>query len=301
MSTASAIRSKQGRSAYEDDVTTLAALVADGWTRPAVYAQLNAHRWQRIGRAVLRHNGPPTARDQRSAALINLGSRAMLTSFTALEEAGLDGWERTAVHVLAPRGARVRRPPELPLRIDYTDSWPAADARRRDQVGHAAVLAASSFAGTRPACRLLAATVQQRLARADDVIRSVAAAGRTRHHRALLAAAHDIAQGAQALSEIDLTRLCRRHGVPEPIRQAVRREPSGRRRYLDAEWRSRTEKRVVAEIDGALHLIVGRWWDDQLRHNELAIIGDVALRFPTVVVRGEEHLVVDQLRRALDA
>jgi len=56
---------------------------------------------------------------------------------------------------------------------------------------------------------------------------------------------------------------------------------------------------VVLEVDGALHLIARHWWDDQLRQNELAIVGDVVLRFPSVVVRCEQMLVVDQLRRAL--
>ncbi|WP_375484653.1 hypothetical protein [uncultured Jatrophihabitans sp.] len=262
-------------------------------------AQLEAGRWQRIGRAILRYNGPPTPVDLRSAALITLGPRALLTSFTGLEEAGLTGWERTPVHVLVPRGARIRRPRNLPLRIHYTDDWPRSTPARRDRVGHCAVLAASSFGAARPACGVLAATVQQRLIRPADLADAVAAASRTRHRRALLAAAHDIAQGAQALSEIDLAQLCRRAGLPEPTRQAIRREPSGRRRYLDAEWQSRHGRRVVAEVDGALHLIAGRWWDDQLRQNELVIAGDAVLRFPTVVVRTEQHVVVDQLRRAL--
>ena len=300
MTTAAASRSLQGRDPYDDPVTSLARLMAGGWTASAVRAQLDAGRWRRWGTAIIRHNGPLSAADRCSVALVNLGPRVLLTSFTGLELAGLQGWAREPVHVLVPRGARIRRPAGLPLRVHYTDrkpEWPPG--ARRDQVGHSAVLAASSFAGTRSACGLLAATVQQRLIRADELQRAVAAASRTRHRRAMLLAAHDIGQGAQALSEIDLGRLCRRHGLAEPIRQAVRREPSGRRRYLDAEWRSRSGKLIVAEVDGALHLIVGRWWDDQLRQNELAIAGDVVLRFPTVVVRDEQPLVADQLRRAM--
>jgi very-short-patch-repair endonuclease len=109
----------------------------------------------------------------------------------------------------------------------------------------------------------------------------------------------DIGQGAQALSEIDLGQLCRRYGVPAPVRQAVRADRFGRRRYVDAEWISQRGKRVVAEVDGALHLAPRRWWDDQLRQNEFAIAGDLVLRFPTVVVRHEQGIVADQLRRAL--
>jgi hypothetical protein len=285
-----------------DTVVSVAALRAAGFSRAAISAQLDARRWQRIGRAVIRHNGPPTRSELRRAALIVLGPRAVLTSFTAIEAWGLRGWERDSIHVLVPRGARIRRPTELALRIHYTDSWaPAAGDRRRGLHCPAAatLLAASSFGSPRPACGILAAAVQQRLVEPPELLRSVTASPRVRHRALLLAAAHDIAQGAHALSEIDFARLCRRNGLPPPVRQAIRREPGGRRRYVDAEWRRADGRTVVAEVDGALHLIVRQWWSDQLRQNELAISGDVVLRFPSAVFRCEEALVADQLRRAL--
>ena len=77
-------------------------------------------------------------------------------------------------------------------------------------------------------------------------------------------------------------------------------EPDGRRRYLDVEWRKGT-RALAAEVDGALHLVPQRWFDDQLRQNEIVLAGTPLLRFPSVVVRAEEALVVDQLRRGLAA
>lgn len=283
-------------------VTSIFQLRRVGWTASGVRAQVDARRWQRVGRAVIKHNAEPNASELRQAALIVLGPRALLTSFTALEVRGLRSWTRDEVHVLVPRGARVTRPDSLALRVHYTDRWPDVSAQHRGDtsgIAHAAVLAASSFANVRPACAILAATVQQRLLRPAELVDELLASRWIRHHRALLAAANDICQGAQALSEIDFARLCRRHGLPEPVRQAVRRAPDGRRRYLDAEWKLRDGRRVIAEVDGALHLIARRWWDDQIRQNELAIAGDLALRFPTVVMRGEPELVVGQLARAL--
>jgi hypothetical protein len=135
--------------------------------------------------------------------------------------------------------------------------------------------------------------------RAADLTAALAAAPRVRHRAALVATAADIGMGAHALSEIDFVTLCWRHGLPRPVQQAVRREPSGRRRYLDAEWRLADGRRVVAEVDGALHLVARRWWDDQLRQNELVLTGTLVLRFPSVIVRLEPRLVVGQLRRAL--
>jgi hypothetical protein len=273
-----------------------------GFTYEQIRANLRANRWQQIGRAIVWHNGEPTTDELRQAALVVLGPRAALTSFTGLAEWGLEGWDRDPIHVLVPRGARVRRPDGLRLRIHYTDHWRPEDmhrARRLHRPAQAAVLAAASFVGPRPACGVLAAVVQQRLARAADVTAAVEAAPRVRHRGALLMAARDIEQGAQALSEIDLARLCRSAGLPTPSRQAVRVLPDGRRRYLDAEWRRRDGRRVVVEVDGALHLVAARWWDDQLRQNELVLGDDLVLRFPTVVLRHERPIVISQLRRAL--
>ena len=284
-------------------VLPLWALYRMGWTRSMVRAQLDARRWQRLGRAIVLHNGPLNAAEQRVVALINAGPRSLFTGFTAAEGHGLQGWERPWTDVLVPAGARVRRTSEAPVRVHYVNDWSSVRIHRgrwAERLEPALLRAATTFANPRPACGLLAAAVQQRLLRPSALVDEVASMPNLRHRRLLLAAAHDITQGAQALSEIDFARLCRRHGLPVPERQVVRRGPGGRRRYLDAEWiRARDGQRIVAEVDGALHLIVRRWWDDQLRQNELVIAGDDVLRFASVLVRCEEPLVVDQLRRIL--
>jgi hypothetical protein len=145
----------------------------------------------------------------------------------------------------------------------------------------------------------LAAVVQQRLARPDELAAELERAGRVRHRRLLLHAIGDISSGAHALSEIDFARLCRRYLLPEPIRQAVRLERSGRRRYLDAEWIRPDGHRVVAEVDGAIHLLPRNYWDDMERANELVLDGRTLLRFAAYAVRAHPERVADQLRRAL--
>jgi hypothetical protein len=300
MFTDAAARSLAERNAFEIRVMSVAALISTGWTAAAIRAQVRAGRWQRIGRAIILHNTDPTRDELVRAAVIVLGPRAVETAFTALESWGLQGWQRDEIHILVPRGARVTRPKGLSLRIHYTDRWDARAMnlqRSLHRPATAAVRAAGSFAQARPACGVLAATVQQRLVRPSEVVRAVADASRTRHRATLLAAAHDIAGGAHALSEIDFARLCRAAGLAEPARQAIRLDRFGRRRYLDVEWRLRDGRRVVAEIDGALHLAAQHWWADQLRQNEFTIAGDLVLRFPSAVVRCEKALVVGQLRR----
>jgi hypothetical protein len=286
-----------------DTVTETAALRRAGWSTGAIRAQIDARRWQRFGRAIVLHNGAPERAELWQIALHNCGQQAVLTAFTAAEALGLTGWERDAVHVLVPGGTRVRRVPGVPVRVHYARAWAAVvslPVRRAHRIAPAVVLAAGTFRSVRPAAGILAAAVQQRLASATDVETAVLDAPRVRHHAVLLAATRDIAQGADALSEIDFVRLCRRFGIPAPQQQTVRADRSGRRRYLDATWRRRDGRLVAVEVDGALHLTPTRWWDDQYRQNELVLAGTIVLRFPSVVVRTEPELVAAQLRRLLD-
>jgi hypothetical protein len=151
----------------------------------------------------------------------------------------------------------------------------------------------------RVASALLAGAVRERLVSPAQLGAALEAAGPRRHVGLLKQVVHDIEGGAQALSEIDFARLCRRGGLPSPIRQAVRLDARGRRRYLDAEWELPDGTIVAAEVDGAVHLVVRQWWADQERQNELTIAGTRVLRFPSVIVRLEPERVLDQLRRAL--
>lgn len=300
MSTSSAILGELHRDASPASVVSRPELLAAGCTPAELEAQLAAHRWQRVGRAVVLHNGALHRYERWHAARVNCGPRAVLTSFTALEGLGLIGWDRDDIHVLAPAG--VCRPSGTGLPIVLHRSSQVIDAltvMHTHRLAPAAVIAASSFRNPRSAVGLLAATVQQRLADPLQLRDAIVAAPRTRHRAVLLRAVDDIAMGADALSEIDFVALCRRYRLPAPVQQSVRIDPAGRRRYLDAEWQLADGRRVAAEIDGAVHLAPQRWFADQLRQNEITLTGTAVLRFPSVVVRTEPRLVADQLRRAL--
>ncbi len=283
-------------------VTTASALHRQGVTAARIRAQIRARRWQRLDHAVVLHNGPLSERQRWMAARVHAGPSAMLTAFTAAQAFGLTGWKRDVVHVLAPGGTRLRRDCPVEVRLHLCSRWDTISAHPGTVVQRlpdALVRAASTFASVRPACGVLAAAVQQRLTSAQALRKALDRSMRVRHRGALLAAIDDIGQGSQALSEIDFVRLCRRFRLPEPERQAVRVESSGRRRYLDAMWRRADGRVVAAEVDGALHLAPGRWWADQLRQNELTLSDTLLLRFPSVVVRAEPAVVAAQLRRAL--
>jgi hypothetical protein len=298
--TTSAQRSRAAELIEFDGVASRRELAAAGITVNAVDAQLAAGRWRRVGPAIVLHNGPLTRGQRERVALINCGPRSVLTSFTAAQRCGLQGWERNEIHVLGPQGARIPRMSGVVLH--RTGDWQAADvvpSRSLHRLAPALLIATASFASTRPAYGLLAAAVQQRLVTARDLDQAIAASPRTRHRASLQLAVNDIAQGAHALSEIDFIRLCARNGLPRPRQQAVRVMPNGQRRYLDAEWELPDGRLVAVEVDGALHLVPRRWIEDQLRQNEVVIGGTLLLRYPSIVVRDDEPIVVDQLRRAL--
>lgn len=271
-----------------------------GCSRHQIDSRLSAGRWQALGRAIILHNGELTREERWFAGVANCGPRAKLASFSAVEFGGLRDWERDEIHVIAPAGVPQPRVHRLPIILHRTTRPIVTVAGGRSQHPAAAVLlAAASFADPRPACGILAAAVQQRLVSASQLAATLVAAPRVRHRAVLRAAVDDIAMGAEALSEIDFAHLCRRHGLPEPVRQAIRPDSSGRRRYLDVEWTLPDGRRLVVEVDGAFHMTVRRWWDDQLRQNEVTIGGALVLRFPSVVVRTQELRVVRQLRSVM--
>jgi hypothetical protein len=281
-------------------VTCARDLRADGVTRAQLAAEIAAGRWRRAGLAVVTHNGPLSADQRRAVGLVHAGPMAVFTAFTAAEILGLTGWERPEVHLLAKIGTRPRGRCPVPFVLHcYRTPIRRVAGRRIEQLPDALVRAAGTFAQPGPACGLLAAAVQQRRVDVTQLDDALARATRIRHRRLLLAAVADIGGGSHALSEIDFVRLCRRFGLPEPDRQTLRREPSGRRRYLDATWRRRDGRLVAAEVDGAAHLSAQRWYDDQLRQNEIALADALVLRFPSMLVRTRPEVVTDQLRRAL--
>lgn len=216
-----------------------------GITRHRVRAEVRARRWRLVGRAVVLHRGPLNGDARRWAAVLHAGSGAMLCAWSAAELYGLTGYERDTVHVVVRHGSRVRSLPWLRVhvsrRLNHDDRHPA---RLLPVVRPArAVLDAASWTrDRRAACALLLAAVQQRLVRPDDVLQVLDRSGRIRHRNALRRVLLDAEGGAHSLAEVDLGAISRRYGLPEPGRQAVRRDSSGRRRYLDG-WYRRNDGR----------------------------------------------------------
>ena len=278
-----------------------------GLTNGQIDRMLTSGRWRTDadGLVVVLHNGPLTAPQQETVAVLAGGKLCGLAARTAAARGGLQGWPAHKIEVLVPRGTTY---PELHL-VDvkvhesrrftaedlHPTAWPPSVRMER-----ALVDGAAWSARPRTACGFLAAGVQQRLTEPSRLLETLEQAGQIRFKRLLRSALVDIEGGAQAVSEMDFTRFCRRNRLPEPQRQVVRRDRDGRRRYLDAVLVGPTGRVVRVEIDGALHLVVQTYWDDMYRDNEASIARETQLRFPSFAIHADDRKALEQLRRALD-
>ena len=141
--------------------------------------EVAARRWQRIARCYVAQNGPLTERQRQWVAVLNAGPRAALAGRSAAAAAGLTGWDDGPIHVIVPRGAST--PPRIEgVKLRWTrglvDIHPAASLPRV-RTATALVQASGWMVSDRAAMGVLAAGVQQRLVRPND-LRAAAAAMR---------------------------------------------------------------------------------------------------------------------------
>jgi hypothetical protein len=248
------------------------------------------------------HNGPITAAQRRWIAVLAAGDGATLAGLSAAEAGGLRGHADGKVHLMVPAE---RRPAGLgpdvvvhrSTRLDATDVL-ANGRPPRTRMARSIIDAAQWARSDDQARVVIAACFQQRLVALRSVEAVLGRLCRTRRRQLILQTARDAAGGAHSLAEIDLTRLCHMHGLPEPAHQLVRHDATGRRRYLDAYWE---QWRVHVEVDGSQHFDPRHAWADMQRQNDLWIAGDRVLRFPAWALRQASESVATQLRAALTA
>lgn len=276
--------------------------------------QVASGRWQKPAHGVIvAQSGPLSELQLLRTALLRAGPRAALAGLTAARLEGLSGFgDKTPfadrpIYLLAPYGSR-RRPPPLNLTVvtHYSQALTDLDVHperdpRRTRIARSLIDAAAWMPTDRGAMAVLAAGVQQRLVRPQDLTQVTGRMGALRRRKLIREAIADISGGSQALSELDFTRqVVRAFGLPQPTRQAARRDAQGRRRWTDVTWDS---YQVVVEIDGAQHAEDPRQrWDDMERDIDLGLDGYQTLRFPAWLVRANPGLVarkvIQVLRRA---
>jgi very-short-patch-repair endonuclease len=271
-----------------------------GVTRWMIESNIRADRWRLHGhQSICLHTGDLGPAASRWYAVHEAGPRAAVDGISALQHAGLKGFEVNHVRVSIPRGAPAVRRPGLVVRqtrrLERADVVPVGLPRVRVPV--AAVRAALWATSDRQAATILAMVVQQRLCTATTIGEALLRVRRDRRRKLLERTVLDLMGGAEAMGELDVARICRRHRLPAPTRQQVRRTPRGTV-YLDVEWE---EYDLVLEIDGIHHLGAAAVVKDALRHNDIALLGRTVLRFPVLGLRVSEPDFVEQIRQGLRA
>jgi very-short-patch-repair endonuclease len=289
-------------------LTTGQAVAAVG--TGGVRGRLRSGRWRAVCRGIVATTNGRLTPDQRLwVAVLAAGRGAVLAGATAAAEAGVRGLRAEPLHVLVPGGRKrpAARLSGLPIDmsavvVHRTTVLPNAHLQvgrpHRTTTARSLVDAAAWARGDDEARVALAAGCQQRRVTPAELRAVVDDLPRVRRRRLILETVADLEGGAQALSEIDFLRLCRRYGLPSPDLQERRQDGDGRVRYLDAYWK---EWGLHVEVDGAHHMDVRQWAADMRRQNEVWIAGDRILRFPAWLVRARPDEVAAQVRAALIA
>jgi hypothetical protein len=309
--TRSVRRARQERIAraarQQSGLLTTSQLRSLGLTGDMIRAEVDGRRWSVVRRRTIQVEPPTDERASWWAAVLacspqaRTGDRctAALGGLTALLAAGLEGVTGDGiVHVAAPKSSRPL-PAPAGTRIHETRRWRGDDVVP-EPIPHirapmAAVQAALWARSDREAALLLVTPVQQRLTTASAVRECVQTVRRDRRRALLRAVADELVDGVRSLNELDFAGMCRRRGLPEPDRQVVVPTQKGRA-YLDVRW---DRWRVTVEIDGVGHLRLDRWLEDSVRHNEIAVTGDVVLRIPSLGLRLDPGEHLDLVERAL--
>lgn len=285
-------------------VATRQQLESAGLSESRVRAQLAAGRWRELNeRVIVTHNGPLTWQQQLWAVDLSATDPHAMTGLTAMQMWGIRGFETGDIHVLVAHGGRVLGVDRTTVvvhesrRFTATDIW-RGRAPQLVSLPRATVDSAVWSGDLWTAYRVFVSPVQQRKALATEMHQEISRTTRVRHRRQLLALANDLCGGAEALSEVEFLRFCRRHDLPRPRCQR-RMGSGGRWRYLDATFTRKDGTLLRVEIDGGVHLSLAVRSRDTLKDNWANLDGRLVLRFASAAIYADDPEVVAQIRQGL--
>lgn len=282
----------------QDGVVTRAQLADVGADKEMITRRELARMWRTLGpRVVALHHGELGRHARWWAGVLHASldddggpGRVALSGLSAMEAGGLTGFETHEVHVVVQHGRQVDDLTLPGLRVIVHEtrlfgSEAVHPSRKppRLRLPRAVVESASDVVRTQPgrARAMLAAAVQQKLVRGDD-LRVVAAGRRTLPGRRLILETISDAQGgAHSLPEMRLMRGLRRAGLPEPRRQRRLQRADGTW-YLDNDF---ADFLVTVEVNGLQHYEQTLREADDFRRAVLQIGGRIVVDLSSYAVR----------------
>lgn len=275
----------------------LAALAIDS---DMVRHRIVTSRWAELSETVIGTTTGVLTREQTMwLGVLHAAGHGVIGDLTAAEVSGLRNWHRSEVTVLVPRGTDVGDPIDgITFRETrrYLPAMSRKDLRLPTLMIEPAVLHFAAYQrSTRTAEGVLAAAVQQRLTTPQDLVAWVDRMRPLRWGKRFKRSLGEIAGGAQSVAELDVRRMCRKHGLALPARQVKRRDASGRIRFTDCEWLLPDGRILVLEVDGAFHMEAEHWEDDLARQRALTDPRRTIVRCTSRELRDEPDRVAHDL------
>ena len=290
------------------DVVSRAQLAGLGVDRHMIARREAGRVWRPLGpRAVVLHRGVLTREQRWWVGVLHGDLREFtgierspeqpvvaLTGLSAAEAGGLAGFETRVVHIAVEHGREVEDldDPAVRVAVHQTRHLERSEVHptqrpARLRLPRAVVESASQVAIERPnrARALIAAAVQQRLVRPQD-LRAFASARRTLPGRRLvLETINDAAGGAHSLPELEFLRGLRAAGLPEPTRQRKLQHADGTW-YLDNDF---TDYLVTVEVNGLQHYEQLLREADDFQRALLQISGRIVVDLSSYAVRHQRE------------
>jgi hypothetical protein len=272
-----------------------------GWSRHHVAHEVAFGRWSVVAPEVVALQNAPLTREQMMwLGVLHAGPGSAISHRTACELNNLTGWEGDQVEVLMAKSHTVDRLPGFVFHETRRDFRPWVHSAKSPPtlaLDFAALLTAERQKRIPPGIGILAACVQQRLTTAPRLFTASKSMTKLRHGHHFRLALWDIEGGSQSFAELNVARNCLAFGLVPPTRQRVRRDATGRRRYLDLEWELSDGTVIILEVDGSFHLRIDNWWRDMKRERRVVIGGPKVLRCSTIEARLEFAEIARDLRQ----
>ena len=266
--------------------------------RRAVRRAVAAGHWtrltQRTAMASIRELDETT---KMWAAILHCGTKGNLGGRNALVLHGWRGELQSPFDVVVPTTTQPPKSQEW-LRIRRLASHRTVGTSPPRVPVHDAVVQAVGWARSdREGMYILISALQQRVTTPDRVLKRLSP--NSPRAQLIRAMTREYRDGIQSLNEYDFGLLCRRFGLPRPVRQVLVRDGQGRARSIDVEFDLKG-RRLRVEIEGVHHLNPDSWLDDIDRHNDIVLAGETPyLRVATLTLRLDAAPFMTRLRRAL--